>query len=81
MDTEQRAAHARQLKDDPLLREVLDGLRNAAIEAWARTKTDDAQQREFSWLMVKALDAIEGNLQAVIDDQFLSAQASVRAPR
>lgn len=80
MDSEQRAARARQLADDPIFREVMDGLKEAAITAWMQTKTDNTKQREYSWMMVKALDAIEGNLKAIVDDWHLSKAASVRAP-
>jgi len=80
VDTEQRALRAAQLRDDVVFREVVDGLKAAAIAAWTQTKTDDTRQREFSWLMVKALDAIERQLQSMIDDQHLSMARSVHAP-
>lgn len=80
MDTEQRAARARQLKDDPILRELLDGLRNEAISVWSRTKVADQQQREFAWMMVRSIDRIEAGLQAIVDDSFISNLALVRAP-
>lgn len=80
MDSEQRAIRARQLKDDAIFREVMDGLRDAAISAWQQTKVDDAKQRDFSWLMVKTLDRIDAYLQGMIDAQVITARATVRAP-
>lgn len=80
MDSEQRAARAKQLQDDPILRELLDGLRNEAVNVWSRSKVADQQQREFSWMMVRVINRIEDGLQAVIDDQFISNLALVRAP-
>lgn len=80
MDTDQRAIRAKQLQDDPILREVLDGLRSEAITVWARSKTDALQQREFAWMMVRVLDRINDGLQAIVDDAHISAAALVRAP-
>jgi hypothetical protein len=81
VDIDQRAARAKQLQDDPIFREVMDGLRDAAVAAWTQTKVDEAGQREFSWLMVKSIMRIEAHLQGIVDDQHISAQASVRAPQ
>lgn len=80
MDIDQRAARARNLKDDEIFREVIDGLRAAAIASWMQTKVDDTRQRDFSWMMVKTIDRIEAYLQGLIDDQTLTAHGAVRAP-
>lgn len=80
MDSEQRALRAKQLKDDAIFREVMDGLRNAAITAWTQTKTEEAKQRDFSWLMVKTLDRIDAYLDGIIAEQVITARATVRAP-
>jgi len=80
MDSEQRAARAKQLQGDPILREVIDGIREAAIQVWSRSKADDQAQREFAWMTVRVLDRIEGGFQAIIDDQHISAAALVRRP-
>lgn len=80
MDTEQRALRAKQLQDDPLFREIMDGLRAEAIDVWARTGTEQANQREFSWMMVRVIDRIGTKLQAVIDDHHISLRQTVRAP-
>lgn len=80
MDTEQRAARAKQLKDDPIFREVMDGLKAEAVNVWSRSKAADQDQREFAWMMVRVIDRIEDGLQAIIDDSFLSNRALVRAP-
>lgn len=80
MDTEQRAIRAGILKEDPIFREVMDGLREAAITAWTQTKAEDAKQREYSWMMVKAIGAIEMQLQSLVDGWHLSKAQSVRVP-
>jgi hypothetical protein len=80
MDSEQRANRARQLSDDPIFREVMDGLRQEAINVWSRSKSDAQPQREFSWMMVRVIDRIEDGLQAIIDDAHISNAALVRVP-
>ena len=80
MGSEQRAIRAQSLLDDPLLREVLDGLRNEAITVWTRSKSDDVKGREFAWMFVRVLDRIGDGFQAIIDDRHITAAALVRAP-
>lgn len=80
MDSQQRSDRAAQLRDDPLLRELLDGLREEAIVVWSRSKVADQPQREFAWMMVRVLDRIDDGFQAIIDDQFVTNAALVKAP-
>lgn len=80
MDSEQRAVRARQLQDDPVFREVIDGLREEAITVWSRSKSDAQAQREFAWMMVRVISRIEDGFQAIIDDAHISNAALVRAP-
>lgn len=81
MDIEQRAIRAQQLLEDPVLSEILDGIREASITAWLATKTDDQKQRDFSWLTVKVVDRIKGELQGAIDGHRLAMSNAVRAPQ
>lgn len=81
MDIEQRAIRAKQLRDDPLLSEILATIREEAIAAWVGTKVADSAQREFSWLTVKVLDRIDDKLQAEVDNWHMSARAVVKAPQ
>lgn len=81
MDTEQKANRARQLLEDPVLLEVLNGTEAAAIEAWKATKTDNVSQREFSWLTVKVIDRIRDGLQTMVDNHLFEANISAKAPR
>ena len=80
MDSEQRAIRAKQLQDDPIFREVMDGLRAEAIDVWSKTKIADSDQRDFSWMMVRVIDRIGTKLQAIVDDHHISLHAVVRAP-
>lgn len=80
MDSSQRAIRAKQLREDPIYREVVDGLRDEAINVWTRSKSDAQAQREFAWMMVRVISRIEDGFQAIIDDEHISAAALVRTP-
>lgn len=78
-DTEARAAAAKQLLDNPLLVEAFANVRNAAIEAWTETSVMDAQKREISWLTVKVVDRIVGELENIVVNGKIAARR-VQAP-
>lgn len=81
MDIEQKAIRAKQLLEDPVLLEVLNGTEQAAIDAWKATKTDNVSQREFSWLTVKVIDRIRDGLQTIVDNHQFEANIAARTPR
>lgn len=78
-DATTRAAQARALLDDPLLREAFANVRVQAITAWEQTKADDTRQREMAWLTVKVLARIEAELQSIVDNGVIVA-SRVQAP-
>ena len=81
MDSEQRAIRAKQLQEDPVFREVMDDLKASAVEAWTRTSFENNRQREFSWMLIKAIERIETGLQSIVDEQVITSAALVRAPQ
>lgn len=81
MDSEQRALRAKQLMDDPLLTDILDGIKEAAISAWLSTSVDGREQRDFSWLTVKVVDRITVELQGEVDGHRISMANVVKAPK
>lgn len=78
-DASARAAAAKRLREDPLLVEALDNIRNDAIRAWEGTTTDQDRAREFAWLTVKVVSRIEAELQSIIDNGAIAA-SRVQAP-
>lgn len=66
MDIEQRAARARALLGDPVLRDVIDTLRADQVAIFAGRAPAEAvtEARHMVW----ALDAIEARLRSVTDD-------------
>ena len=79
-DVETRAANATALKENPLLQEIIEQVRDEAKRAWIATPAQDGQQaREFAWMLHKAVDRIESVIQGAIDDQRVAA-ARATAP-
>lgn len=79
-DVETRAANARALIENPLLQEVFAQVREEAVRAWLATPVVEGQDaREFSWMLHKAIDRIEGVIQGAVDDGRIAA-ARATAP-
>jgi hypothetical protein len=78
MDAETRAAHARQLLDDPLLSEVLDSIEAAAINAWRTTNSSQQLEREVAWYSIKAAERVRTTLKGLVDDGLIEANRAVR---
>ncbi len=78
MDAQVRAAQARQLLDDALLTEVLDGVEQAAINAWAATGEGDQAKREYAFHSLKAIQRIRTALKGVVDNGLFEASRAVR---
>ena len=67
MDIQQRAARAKALLEDPLLKEAFDVLENAQISAFT-TQVCDAEQLMEAHRMVRALRLLKDQLTSVIVD-------------
>ena len=67
MDIQQRAARAKALLEDPLLKEAFDVLENAQISMFA-TQVCDAEQLMEAHRMVRALRLLKDQLTSVIVD-------------
>lgn len=78
IDAETRANHAKQLLADPLLTEVLDGIEQAAIDAWASTGMGDAGNREIAYHSLKASRRVRDTLKGVVDNGLVAASRAVR---
>lgn len=78
MDAESRAIQARRLLDDPLLVEVLDGIEQAAINAWASTAMDAVEHREMAYHSLKASRRVRETLKGVVDNGLVEASRAVR---
>ena len=74
-DSEARAANARALQENPLLAEIIEQVKDEAVQAWLSTPAQDGQQaREFAWLLYKSVMRIESVIQGAIDDGVIAAK-------
>lgn len=78
MSAEARAAHARQLLDDPLLTEVFDQVEQAAINVWRTTQTSQQSEREIAWQSLKAAERVRATLQGIVDNGLIEAKRAVQ---
>ncbi len=81
LDLDARVRHAAALLDDPILKEAFDLLEAEAVNAWASSAAAQQQEREWAFLMLKAVRRVRGNLEAVIAEGKIAAQPLMRAVR
>lgn len=56
---------AKQLRDDPMLKGILEGLRAKYMKEWASTEIGDAQGREQKYMLLHALLDMWAELNAI----------------
>ena len=71
-----RAAHARELLDNPLLKEALESWTNELTQAWQNSQVKDAEGREKVYLMLAASKQFQTYLQNAVDTGKLLSAAS-----
>jgi hypothetical protein len=78
MDTVQRAARAKALLEDPLLKEAFDVLENAQISAFT-TQVCDAEQLMEAHRMVRSLRMLKDQLTSfIVDGKMLERREEKR---
>lgn len=81
LDLEARIRHAQNLLADPVLMAAFDTLEAEAINAWASTGSQQQHEREWAFLMLKAVRRIRGNIEGVIAEGKIAAQPLMKAVR
>lgn len=79
-DTESRARDAAALKDNAFLTEILDQVKQEAINAWIGTNIHDTVGRELAWTLVKAQGRIRDVIQGALDDGLIAAHRAAKEP-
>ena len=78
MDIQQRAARAKALLEDPLLKEAFDVLENAQISMFA-TQVCDAEQLMEAHRMVRSLRMLKDQLTSfIVDGKLLDRREGKR---
>jgi hypothetical protein len=62
----ERGRQAEELVNNPLLREAFDNVRRVIETGWQNTSSEDRQARENAYYLLRSLQALEGNLKAII---------------
>ena len=63
-----RAEHARQLLEDPLLKDALDLMEKEVVEQWGACPARDIEGREQLWKFYKTTLKFRGILQGAIEN-------------
>ncbi len=69
-----RAAQAKILLDDEMLKEAFATLRQSYTDAWLNTDARDDDGRQRCWLAIKNLDKVLEHLDRVIRDGAVAAR-------
>lgn len=77
-DDIKRAEQARHLLDNPLLDEVLTGLKNAYISDWLSSKPEDKDARERLYIAAQVVDDFTRNLRVIIENGAISKAINKR---
>jgi hypothetical protein len=73
-DERQRGLLAETLKNNPLLKEIFQSLKDSYITDWSQTELGDAEKREQSFYLLRALNDIEGQIDSIISTGKLASQ-------
>jgi len=73
-DERQRGLLAETLRNNPLLKEIFQSLRDSYIADWSQTDISDVEKREQSFYLLRALDDIEGQIESIISTGKLASQ-------
>ena len=69
VDIRKEAARARTLQNDETFKSLIDKVREEQVSLFLNSSAEMVEQREDAHAMVRALNTIEGFLQAAIDDE------------
>lgn len=73
-DERQRGQLAETLRNNTLLREIFQTLRDSYITDWSQTELSDVDKREQQYYLLKALDDIELEIESIISTGKLATQ-------
>ena len=70
----ERGLLAETLRNNPLLKEIFQTLKDSYITDWSQTELSDVESREQSFYLLKALNDIEGQIDSIISTGKLASQ-------
>ncbi len=75
-EEKRRGDEAQRLLEEPLLIEAFKTIEQELTQAWMESPARDAQGREKTWLMLKLLHKVRGNLESMVANGTM-AKASI----
>jgi|TARA_R100000541_G_scaffold21445_4_gene31383 hypothetical protein len=70
----ERGLLAETLRNNPLLKEIFQTLKDSYITDWSQTELRDVESREQSFYLLKALNDMEGQIDSIISTGKLASQ-------
>ena len=70
----ERGLLAETLRNNPLLKEIFQTLKDSYITDWSQTELSDVESREQSFYLLKSLNDIEGQIDSIISTGRLASQ-------
>jgi len=70
----ERGLLAETLRNNPLLKEIFQTLKDSYITDWSQTELSDVESREQSFYLLKALNDMEGQIDSIISTGKLASQ-------
>lgn len=64
----ERARHAQALLDNPLLIEILDGMKDSYVNTWLSSKSEDIETRERLYLQAQLVDDFARELRIIVEN-------------
>jgi len=71
----ERATRAKELLEDPLIKESFDSLESTYLSAWRESRPGEELDREVLWQAWFALDAVRGHLNQVVQNGKIARDA------
>src|SRR3546814_3489897 len=65
-DLEQRRAYALELINNPLWPEVIEDMKQDAMNLWKRTTAADVQAREQAWQKFQAIEGVQNGIESAL---------------
>lgn len=63
---EQRKAYALDLKNNPLLGDILEEMAQDVLSRWRGTKENDVAAREQAWVKARAIEEVASRIESVL---------------
>jgi hypothetical protein len=80
MSDEQREQRAKNLLDNPLLKEAFDVLREDLMTRWESSGSTELEARESIWLAMRLLDRVHGHIKSIVETGHMNKMLEKQHP-